>query len=122
MIVIFTFGYIKIKEVTIQDGLHNSSNNYNQIKKIFCVITVNPIQYIQSSIRAQCKQIVRSNSLSFACSRNHKQLWHNCYCFQINTVCPQNLQFKITFVICMHRLYLYLKTDLHYSVNMNNDK
>lgn len=46
VIINYTFGYIKIKEITIQDGLHDSRNNYNPIQEIFCIVTVNPINYV----------------------------------------------------------------------------
>lgn len=46
VIVKCTFSYIKVKEITIQDGLHDSRNNYNPIQEIFCVVTVNPIKYV----------------------------------------------------------------------------
>lgn len=46
LLVLHTFGYIKIKEITIQNGLHDASNDYNPIDKIFRIIAVNPVQYV----------------------------------------------------------------------------
>lgn len=90
-----TFGNIQIEKVTIQHSLHYSSHNGNQIIMPFTPIAVNPIQNVQTSVRPQSKQVMRSDTLSLTSFAYHEQLGKNCYRFQVNAESPQYLKKNI---------------------------
>ncbi|RUS90112.1 hypothetical protein EGW08_002154, partial [Elysia chlorotica] len=70
------------------DGLHTASNNCYQIKETLKIVTIDPVQDVQTS----SKQIVRSNSLCFSCLAHHEQLRKNGYRLQVDREGPENLQ------------------------------
>ena len=52
------FSYIQIEEVTVEDGLNNTSNDGNDIIELFEIVSVDPVENIKSSVCSQGKKIV----------------------------------------------------------------
>lgn len=87
-----TLGNIQIEEITVQDGLHNSSNDSDEVKEAFKVVSVDPVQEVQSSVGAQGEQVVAGDGLRLTGLAYHEQLGKNGHRFQVDGECPQNLQ------------------------------
>lgn len=66
---------IEIEEVDIEDGLHSTSHNGDNLVGILVDVTVDPIEDIKTSIAAQGKEVVRCNGLGFTGFGDHEQLW-----------------------------------------------
>lgn len=72
-----TLGNIQIEEITVQDGLHNSSNDSDEVKEAFKVVSVDPVQEVQSSVGAQGEQVVAGDGLRLTGLAYHEQLGKN---------------------------------------------
>lgn len=69
-----TFCYIQIEEITVEDGLHNPSNNGDHVKEALKVEPPYPVDEVQRSVESQEKQVVCSDGLSFTSLTDHKKL------------------------------------------------
>lgn len=67
-----TFGDVQVEEITIQHGLHKSSHHSNDVKAALIVVSVDPVQYVEASIRAQGKQVMAGDRLRFSSLGDHK--------------------------------------------------
>jgi len=74
-----TFSDIEIEEVTVENSLNTASDDCNEVKEAFHVVAVDPVEYVESTVDAKCKQVVTCNCLSLASLAYHKQLRQNCY-------------------------------------------
>lgn len=63
---------VEIKEVTVENSLNTSSYNSNQVKESLKVVAVDPVEDVQTTVAAQCKQIVAGNSLSLSSLAYHE--------------------------------------------------
>jgi len=68
------FGDIKIEEVTIKDCLDTSSNDGYGVKEGLCVESVDPVQDVEATVRAQGKEVVTCDGLSLSCLAHHEEL------------------------------------------------
>ena len=87
-----TFSDIEIEEVTIEYSLYTAGNNCNEVKEALHVEAIDPVQYVQSTVNAKCKQIVAGDCLCFTRLAYHEQLRQNCHRLQVDGKCPQDLQ------------------------------
>lgn len=62
------------------------------------IVSVDPVENVQSSIRSQGKQVVRCDGLSLAGFLDHKELGQNSNGFQIDGECPEDFH-KAKFVV-----------------------
>lgn len=51
-----------------------------------------PIEDVQSTVWAQCKQVMRGDALSFTSLWHHEQLWKNSYSLKVDAESPQDLK------------------------------
>jgi len=82
---------VQIKEVAVENSLNTSSYNSNQVKESLKVVAVDPVEDVQTTVAAQCKQIVAGNSLSLSSLAYHEQLRQDCNRLQVNRKGPKNL-------------------------------
>lgn len=68
------FSYIQIEEVTVENSLNATGHHGNQIEETFEVVTIDPIEYVETSIDAERKQIMARYCLSFSSLTDHEQL------------------------------------------------
>ena len=52
---VLTFRNVKIEEVTVENGLHDSRDDGNPVDEVLRVVTIDPIQNVEESINAQCE-------------------------------------------------------------------
>ena len=74
-----TFGNIQVKEITVKCCLNTSSNDGNKIIESLIVVSIDPIDNVQSTVGPQCKQVVASDTFCFTSLGDHKQLWQDGY-------------------------------------------
>lgn len=67
-----TFSHVKVKEVTVENCLHAAGNNGDRVEGSFQVISIYPVEDIESTIGTQSKQIVACNCLRFPSLGDHK--------------------------------------------------
>jgi len=57
---------VEIEEVTVENGLDDSSHNGDRVDVALIVISVDPVQNVKCSVRSLGKQIVRSDCFGFS--------------------------------------------------------
>lgn len=74
-----TFSDIQVEEVTVKSCLDTSSNNGDKVIEPFIVVSVDPVNDVQSSVGTQGKQVMAGDCLCLASLGDHKQLRQDCY-------------------------------------------
>jgi len=87
----YTFSDIEIEEVTIENGLDAAGDDCNEVKEAFHVVAIDPVEDVQSSVDAECKQVVTCDCLRLPRLTDHEQLWKNSHWLQVDGKRPQNL-------------------------------
>ena len=100
-ILIFTFGNIQVEEVAVKRCLYASSYNGNKVIESLKIVSVDPIDDVQSTVGTKCKQIVAGDGLSFTSLWYHKQLGQDGYWLQVDGEGPQDLQREL---ICFNKI------------------
>lgn len=83
-----TFCYIQIEEITVEDGLHHSSNNGNHVKESLKIEPPYPVDEVQGSVESQEEQVVGGDGLSFTCLADHEKLRQNGHRLQVDGESP----------------------------------
>ena len=68
------FGDVEIEEVAVEDGLHTTGNNGDDVIKAFAIVSVDPVEDVEATVGAESKQVVASNALGFSGLGHHKKL------------------------------------------------
>jgi len=68
------FSDVQVEEVTIQDGLHDTSNDGDQVKEAFKVVSPDPVDQVEGTVAAECEQIVSGDGFRFSRLTDHEQL------------------------------------------------
>jgi len=79
-----TLGNIQIEEVAVENCLNAASNDGNEVEEAFHVVAIDPVENVQCTIDAECKQVVACNGLRFTSLAYHEQLRQNRYRFQVD--------------------------------------
>ena len=87
-----TFRDIEIEEITVEGSLNTTGNNGNPVIKVLHIESVDPIDYVEATIKTKGKQVVGGDGLSFTRLGDHVQLGHDCNTLQVDRECPQDLQ------------------------------
>ena len=85
-----TFGDVEVEKVAVEDRLHDARHHGNPVLKVLAVIAVDPVDNVQSAVRAQGEQVVGCDRLGFARLGHHKQLRQNGYRLQIDGEGPKD--------------------------------
>ena len=67
MVCNLTFSNVQVEKVAIQDSLNTTCYYRNQIKETFEIVSVNPVENVQSTVGTKCKQIMAGDTLCFSC-------------------------------------------------------
>lgn len=84
------FGDVKVEEITVEYGLYTSSNNSDDVIEALAVVPVDPVENVETSVRAKGKQVVAGDRLSLASLGYHEQLGQDSNRFQVDREGPQN--------------------------------
>lgn len=90
-VVKFTFGYVQIKEVTVENGLDTAGNDGDQVKETLRVVTVDPVEDVECPVNAERKQIVTGYCFCLTSFTDHKQLGQDRDRLQVDGERPQDL-------------------------------
>lgn len=82
------------EEVRIENGLNDTRNDGRGVPESWNLkeISIDPIGYVQGAVCAKSEEVVGGDRFGLASSLQHKELWQNCYRFEPNRKCPQNLR------------------------------
>lgn len=86
-----TFSDIKVEEVTVEDGLHQTGHNGDHVKEAFEVETPDPVEEVEGPIHAQAEQVVGGDGLCLARLADHEELRQDRHRLQIDGERPQDL-------------------------------
>jgi len=65
---------VQVEEIAVQHGLDASSDDSDEIEESGIVVSVDPVEDVESTVGAQREQIVRRDGLSFARFGYHEEL------------------------------------------------
>lgn len=85
------FGDVEVKEVDVEDGLNDTSNNSNGVEEAFSVVAVNPVENVKSTIHTQHEEIVTGDGFSLPGLGHHEQLRENSASLEVDRESPENL-------------------------------
>jgi len=90
-ITLHTFGNVKVEEITVENGLNAAGNDGNRVEESLGVVAVDPVEYVEGTVAAECEQIMARDRLCLAGLRDHEQLWQYGNRLQVDGKCPQYL-------------------------------
>lgn len=82
---------IKVEKVGVEDGLHDSGNNSNGVEEAFGVVSVDPVENVEESVRSESEEVVSSDGFGISRAREHEELGHDGDGFQIDGEGPHHL-------------------------------
>lgn len=71
--------------------MYTACHDSNKIEESLEVVSVDPVQEVETAVRAQSKQVVTCDGFSLTRLAHHEQLRQDGYRLQIDRKCPQNL-------------------------------
>ena len=83
-----TFSDVKVKEIAVEECLNTASHNGNDVVKALRIVSPDPVDNVQRTVRSKSKEVVRSDGLCFTSFGNHKELGHDSHTLQIYRKCP----------------------------------
>lgn len=86
-----TFCDIKVEEVTIQDSLHHSGHDGDQIKEALEIETPDPVEDVEGPVQAQAEQVMSGDGLRLAGLADHEELRKDCHRLQVDGEGPKDL-------------------------------
>jgi len=82
---------VQIEEVTIEDGLDNSSNNCNDIIELLVIVSEDPVEDVESAVGTQSEEIVAGDGLCLPGLGDHEELGQDGHTLQVDGEGPQDL-------------------------------
>ena len=67
-----TFRDVEVEEITVKNCLDTSGNDSYQVKESLGVIAIDPVEYVQSTVAAESKQVVTGDRLRLTCLTDHE--------------------------------------------------
>jgi len=93
---------IQVEEVAVEDGLHTTRHNSDQVEESGVVVSVDPVEDVEGTVRSQCEQVVRGDGLRFTRLRDHEELWKDGDRLEVDGEGPQHLHHRHA-VVHQHR-------------------
>lgn len=84
------FRNVEIEEIAIQNGLNDARDDSDDVVESLVIVSVDPVEDVESSVRSEGEEIVRSDGLSLAGFRDHKQLGKDSDGLQVDRESPQD--------------------------------
>ena len=72
-----TSGNIQVEKVAVKNRLNNAGQDGDKIIEILGIVTVDPVEDVESTIGAQSEQVVTGDRLGLARLADHEQLWQD---------------------------------------------
>ena len=91
---------VEIEEVTIEDSLDTSGHDSNDVIEAFSIVSVHPVEDVETTIGAESKQVVAGNTLSFSGLGYHEELGQDGHTLQVNGEGPEDLHDAKLMVQC----------------------
>ena len=82
-------GDVEIEEVAVEDGLHNSGHNSDDVIEGLVVVAEDPIEDVQAAVGAEGKQVMASDRLRLPSLGDHEQLGQDGHTLQVDGEGPQ---------------------------------
>lgn len=68
---------VDIEEVTVEDSLEQTRDPSDPVSVALGDVAVDPVEEVEASVGAECKQVVGGDGLCLACALQHEQLGQN---------------------------------------------
>lgn len=81
---------VQVEEITVENCLHASGNDGNDVVETLCVVPVDPVENVEGTVRSKGEQIVAGDRLGLPCLRHHKELGQDSNRFQVDREGPQD--------------------------------
>lgn len=85
-------GDVEVEEVAVQDRLDGPGEDRNQVVVSLGVVSVDPVEQVQRTVRSEGKQVVAGDAFRLARFADQEQLRQDGHRLQIDRERPQNLQ------------------------------
>lgn len=82
---------VKVEEVTVENGLHDSGHHRDLVKEALRVVTPHPVGYVEGSVQAQEEKVVGGDGLGLTGLGDHEELWHYGHGLQEDGEGPEDL-------------------------------
>jgi len=82
---------VEIEKVAIENGLNTSGHNSDDIVERLSVVAIDPVENVETTVRAESEQIVAGNTLGLTSLGHHEQLGQDGHRLQIDREGPQDL-------------------------------
>lgn len=89
---------VKVEEIGVKNGLHNSGNNGNRVEEALGVVSINPVENVEESVGSEGEEVVSRDSFSISSPGKHEELWHDGNSFEVDRKSPHYLH-KHEFVV-----------------------
>ena len=70
-----TFSDVKVEEIAVEHGLDTSGHNGNEIEESLGVVSVHPVENVETPIESLSEQVMGSDGFCLSGLADHKQLW-----------------------------------------------
>ena len=79
-----TSGNIQVEKVAVKNRLNDAGQDGDKIIEILGIVTVDPVEDVESTVGAESEQIVTGDRLGLARLADHEQLWQDGHRLQVD--------------------------------------
>lgn len=105
-------GVVDVEEVGVQDGLHKSGENRDEVKVALCEISVYPVRNIQRSVCAEGEQVMGGDCFCLSGALQHEQLREDGDGLEPDGEGPEHLQKLVSAGVSQHNVAHHALVDL----------
>ena len=84
-------GDVQVEEVTVEDGLDDPGHNGDGVVEILVVITVDPVEDVETTVGAESKEIMAGDRLRLPGLADHEELGQDGHALQVDGEGPEDL-------------------------------
>ena len=85
------FRDIEIEEVAVEDSLNTACNDSNDVIKTLAIVSVDPIENVEATVRTESKQVVAGDAFGLPGFWHHKKLGQDCHALKVDGEGPEDL-------------------------------
>jgi len=83
-------GDVEVEEVAVEDSLDAAGNDGNDVVESFKVVSVDPVEDVESAIDSKGEEIVGGDGFGFPGLLDHEQLGQDGHRLQVDGKCPED--------------------------------